>query len=216
MQMKRKVDESQIELASRRRDRVQSSWITGFLSQKREISILPPPEVELTNDKYLREFSEGCLRHQIGEDDEISSDEDDDYILDNTLNSTMSLENRIIDPLQGNSTEYSEAEKQDISSISNGKLRLFNLPYNLNKEDIVKTGLKYGFDFLSVIIDLDKRTSQPSGQASIELAPHMDVILAVEVIFHMNMYMYICIFICVYVYLHIYIWIHMYICTYAK
>jgi RNA recognition motif-containing protein len=178
MQMKRKLDESQIELASRgRRDRVQSSWITSFLSQKREMSILPPPEVELTNDKYLREFSEGCLRHQIGEDDEVNNDEDDDLILDNTLNSTMTLENGIFE----NSTGYLETEKVDISSISNGKLRLFNLPYNLNKEDIVKTGLKYGFNFLSVVIDLDKRTLLPSGQASIELAPHVDVILAVEV-----------------------------------
>lgn len=188
MEMKRKLDESQIEVAPQRRGRFQSSWITVFLSQKRELHVPPPPEVELTNDKYLREFSEGFLPNQNPEDEEIKSDKDDDCVLDSTLYSTRYPVD-VIAPLQGNSIGDLEKEKEDISSISNGKLRLFNLPYNLNKEDIVKTGLKHGFDFLSVIIDLDKRTSKPSGQASIELAPHVDMILAIEVIMDVQIVM---------------------------
>jgi hypothetical protein len=188
MQMKRKLDESQIEVASQRKERVQSSWITGFLSQKRETNVPSPPEIELTNDKYLREFSEGCLPSQNPEDEEINSDEDDNRVLDSALYSTRFLID-VIAPAQGNSIGGLEKEKEDISSISNRKLRLFNLPYNLDKEDIMKTGLKHGFNFLSVIIDLDKRTSQPSGQASIELAPHVDMILAIEVIIDVQIVM---------------------------
>lgn len=205
MHLKRKLEDPRIE---GRKERVQSSWIANFLSQKRDLSIRPAPEVELTKDTYLRKFSEEFLSHPTQKDEKISENylADDSYLgefnmrfLDTTA---VDVNNNDVNDNEGddfashdidisvlvrNNSEgdveasVSVEEKEGIST-NNGKLRLFNLPYDLNPTDVINIALMHKIEFLSVILAIDSRTSLPSGQASVELAPHVNELNAIEVI----------------------------------
>jgi len=57
---------------------ISSSFITKFLSRKREAAEVPePPEIEVPNDDYLRLFQDSCKAHKLIPETEVSDSDDD-------------------------------------------------------------------------------------------------------------------------------------------
>lgn len=56
-----------------------SSFIAKFLSKKREAAEVPePPEIELANDDYLKQFQESCKAHKLIPDTAVDVSDSDD------------------------------------------------------------------------------------------------------------------------------------------
>ena len=151
-----------------------STWLERFLFRKREVTVLPPPEIPAISDAYLRQF---CQQFDLNKASASTTDDSDDDTSTGDVGSTSILatlsksENRLL-----NEKEASD----DIASERNGQLRFYNLPYSIDSTTISSTGLKQGFMFINVKIVICKTTSNPSGAATVELAPGVDVSLAAQ------------------------------------
>lgn len=146
---------------------LRSSWLGRFLIQKREVTVLPPPEVLPIDDTYIRQF---CRQFDSGGGSDPSFEHSDDdtcsaSIVSPCLLAIATPESRLL-----NDTERSD----DVPTERNGQLKFYNLPYNLDANAISATGLKYGFTFVKVILEICKSTSNPTGAARIELSPGVD------------------------------------------
>ena len=145
---------------------VQSSWLGTFLSRKRKAIVLPPPEVCAVDDLYLQEFCNQFAKRDDSEDDEIS-------LAVNTLSSLQS-------PSELRTGSAQDPDNGDATAVKNGKLRLYNLPYNMDALAVTKAGAAYGYEFVNVVIEIAPSTGLPSGAADIELGPGIVAALAAQ------------------------------------
>jgi ribosomal protein L32 len=156
---------------------VQSTWIANFLNQKRQACVVSPPSITVANDVYLRQFNNQFSSIEAEEHD-TSDVETETFIAVDKFYKTpendliLSPDKILIDPEDGSVVNPEILD--DSLVISNIKLRLFNLPYSISETEITKIGLKHGFEFVSVTIEMDQRKLFPSGSASIELPPGLD------------------------------------------
>lgn len=162
MQLKRSFEESGIDSGE-----VQSLWLRQFLSQKKVAAIPPPPVIEETRDTYLRQFAE-----QFTNSEQIIQEvEDDDS---NSPQSSITNTDLIPD----GSSNF--ADEILVQTVDNVRVRLFNLPYIMDKAAIIKAGMKYGVQFIAVTIENDQKTNLPSGSATVELDQGIDEVTAVQ------------------------------------
>jgi hypothetical protein len=162
MQRKRSFEESGIDSGE-----VQSLWLKHFLSQKKVAVIPPPPIIEETRDTCLRQFAE-----QFSNSEQIIQEVDNDDL--NLLQSSITNPD-----LRRDDSENFEDEVL-IQPVDNARIRLSNLPYIMEKAAIIKAGMKYGVQFIAVTIELDQRTSLPSGSAIVELDQSVDEVTAIQ------------------------------------
>ena len=110
-----------------------SSWLENFLSQKRDLVVPIPPDCELADDTYLREFNLQFVRSKVekegAEKEEKDGDSSDDE--EGNYNSFQSVEIAIVS--RGGKEDVTEEEDEPQTS---GKVRLFNLPYRIKEKDV--------------------------------------------------------------------------------
>lgn len=174
MPFKRKHDQMDDNDMPPKESNLPSSWLERFLFRKREVTVLPPPEISAISDDYLRQF---CQQFDLNKTSVSTIDESDDDTSNGDVISTSSLatfiksENRLLNDIEAS---------DDVAVERNGQLRFYNLPYSIDSTTISSIGLKHGFTFTSVKIVICKITSHPSGAAIVDLAPGVDVALAAQ------------------------------------
>jgi RNA recognition motif-containing protein len=137
---------------------VNSSWLSRFLSQKREATVLPPPAALDSDDTYIRQFKKRFLDIEV------------DYSLESD---TVDPDDLVIVPIP-KPVEGSKVRDDDIVIVPNGRLRFCNLPYSIDTITIQSIASKLGYEFVTVTLELDKRTSLFTGSANIELPPGLN------------------------------------------
>ena len=147
-----------------------SSWLSTFLSKKRDLDVPEPPEVECADITYLREFNEqfapkSSNSAQTTDIVDEASDNDDDV----DRNAENNNDDDDVEPLQ-------EKEQQLVT----GKLRIYNLPYAVTVDAIMVAGRTRGFEFVHVKLLIDPKTGLSMGSADVELDASIDTEAAVQ------------------------------------
>jgi hypothetical protein len=165
-----------------------STWLSSFLSTKREV-LAPdaPPEMDTFGDTFLREFNEQFQRQQqaqgskeetVGvegtdgqEDEEEESDEDvDDAALDMPIASSSSA-----------MTVSASASSSCLVPPTTGKLQIWNLPFGINAEKVKSFGRQCGVEFTQVKLIVDPVRNQV-GSAEVDLVAGVDTENAAKVL----------------------------------
>jgi hypothetical protein len=120
-----------------KKQKVASSWLSNFLSQKREIETCVPPDSELANDAYLREFSMQFkfIDTSVGVSD--NSDVDDDQFdapVDIEISVAVRDASLVVSAVEGEGEE--EEREEEGAEVTNGKLKLFNLPFKIKEREV--------------------------------------------------------------------------------
>lgn len=142
---------------------VQSPWLKTFLSQKKVATIPPPPIIAETRDTFLRQFAE-----QFANTDPTNQEVDND--------DSCSLQSSVTDP----DVSVNFESEISIQTVDNARIRLSNLPYSMDKDAIIRAGMKYGVHFIAVTIEIDQKTNLPSGSANIEIDHGIDVVSVIQ------------------------------------
>ena len=108
-----------------KKQRVSSSWLGNFLSQKRDLVVPIPPDCGLADDTYLREFSQQFPR--IANQNSADSDDDSGGL------SFKSVEVEIVSGIL--LVDVDEIDETPVA-ITSVKLKLYNLPYTMNVEKV--------------------------------------------------------------------------------
>lgn len=120
-----------------KKQKVASSWLSNFLSQKREIENCVPPDSELANDSYLREFSMQFKFSDTSVGVSDNSDVDDDQF-DTPVDIEISVAVRdaslVVSAVEGEGEE--EEREEEGAKVTNGKLKLFNLPFKIKEREV--------------------------------------------------------------------------------
>lgn len=123
-----------------------SSFLSKFLSRKREAADVPePPEIELPNDSFLRMFQDSFKSHSLEEaNDVVASDDDGDSLP--AYQSTGKKEGLKLSGIHKTDSNASlnasseadngEAGKEDFNGSTTAALQLFNLPYRISTEQV--------------------------------------------------------------------------------
>lgn len=141
-----------------------SFGLEKFLQKKRSFTIDPPPEIMQSDDTFLKEFHSSFIKSpvQINQSSLLSDSDDDSNIGDNGLSNIFNSSKNI--------TSTSEVV---ISKLP--KLKLFNLIYGIQEDQLKKFGVKHGFDFQSTDILTDAVTNLPSGAAVVYLPVGVEI-----------------------------------------
>jgi hypothetical protein len=113
----------------RKLQKVASSWLENFLAQKRDLIVPTPPDCELADDTYLREFSKQFTRSAADDDENPSSDDED-----NPYSTLESVEIAIVSREEMDTADNGEDEEELVKT--NGKIRLLNLPYKITEKNV--------------------------------------------------------------------------------
>ena len=103
-----------------------SKWLSNFLQSKRQQLIIPAPELELSNDVYIRGFH-ASLQSENGEvsgepvSNESEEDDDVEFIMSTSKNDSLA-----------EASDINEEEQDDLVHI-----RLYNLPYKISVEEVI-------------------------------------------------------------------------------
>lgn len=116
-----------------------TGWLTSFLSKKRTFEICPPPEIELSNDTYLKQFnSEFTLpAHALEDTSDMDSDSDEEQVIGETT----------VEPSAGTDCDIAavcddvfEIKAESDTAIAQpagpSKLSFYNLPYSITAEEV--------------------------------------------------------------------------------
>ena len=142
-----------------------STYLTSFLSKKRNNTIPPPPEESVFEDTYLKVFHD-TLAHK---------------------NSLANLIPLIADEVVVNTTEADSSDNNVSIEASNTAIKLRNLPYKMTADEIIKiikNQLK--LEVLDVSMDIDAKTKLPAGSATIlidkdaNITEFIDKLISVE------------------------------------
>jgi hypothetical protein len=141
-----------------------SRWLKSFLSAPRTAATPapPPPNSPLRSD-FLQEFdqsSKAVAAIRKSKENE-SSDVKDGSDGSDDVSSVSSAEER---QSEGVREEHNENEISNMENSSDKLVHLFNLPYNISSEQIIKTAHKYGVQLSEVTMNKDA-TGRPAGSA---------------------------------------------------
>jgi hypothetical protein len=142
-----------------------SRWLKSFLSAPRTAATPapPPPNSPLRSD-FLKEFDQSSKavaairKSKENESSDVkdgSSDDGSDDV------SSVSSEER---QSEGVREEHNENEISNKENSSDKLVHLFNLPYHISSEQIIKTAHKYGVQLSEVTMNKDA-TGRPAGSA---------------------------------------------------
>lgn len=133
------IDESVGEEAEERVVVPTSSWLGAFLQKKRTLEIMPPPEIEKSNDTYLRIFNE--------EFDHTEREEDSDDELPVGITAG--------DPFA--STDKIDELAAEEETSTNTKLNFYNLPYSITEAEVSSFDYEHNVWFMqSSCFNLDQ------------------------------------------------------------
>lgn len=112
----------------RKEQRVASSWLGNFLSQKRDLLVPVPPDHELADDIYLREFNLQFLRSS----DRDNTDSDEDY-------GKSSIGKVEVEIIPGTVVIGADEIDEAPVAITSVKIKLYNLPYSMDEVKVCAT-----------------------------------------------------------------------------
>jgi hypothetical protein len=103
---------------------VTSGYLSAFLNKKRNFDISPPPDIEVSNNTYLKQFSEE-FKHVVQSEEELESDDDESIV----------CEDLDILPPEGGEYVAIDVDPSEVV-ITAPKLSFYNLPYNITAEEV--------------------------------------------------------------------------------
>lgn len=144
-----------------------------FLQKRRSVTIDPPPEIAEFDDTYLKEFHSSFIKSPVTpKQSSLLTDSDDDDDSDNDDTGDHRKVN-----MSNISTSASEVI---VSKLP--KLKLFNLLYRIQEDELKTFGRKHGFEFQSIDILTDSVSHLPSGGAVVYLPVGTDILECASVL----------------------------------
>eukprot|EP01032_Pedospumella_encystans_P013202 gene13202-15213_t len=156
---------------------ISSSFISKFLSRKREAAEVPePPEIELPNDDYLRLFQDSCKALKLIPEGDVGDSDEDSALAyaSERKRDSFSMGLPRIDST-GSTVAASTDNENDVpkkvqpDGPTTFALQFFNLPYRVTVEQLQAFGKRHGYKFPSVTMGVDWKTKLPSGSATIQV-----------------------------------------------
>lgn len=159
------------------RKTVQSAWIQKFLLTKREMKYVPPMEVEPLNNQYIEAFFkrsnivENNAKEEIHPpiDETLSSKTNFDLsdasqdinVIERIIahrskpDIIISLDDSIdcVSPISHIPSDRYITSPSSNTLLKYAKLRITNLPYDIQEEEVISLGAKYGFEFSVLLKD---------------------------------------------------------------
>ena len=150
-----------------------SSWLSTFLSKKRDLDVPEPPEVLCADITYLREFNE---QFEPKSSSSLARTTD---IVDEASDNDVDDDDNLVDRKSENNDDDVDHPAQEQPLVT-GKLRIYNLPYAVTIDTIMGAGRNRGFEFMHVKLLIDPKTGLSMGSADVELDASIDTEAAVQ------------------------------------
>ena len=155
------------EKAKQKASNLTSKSILSFLQKKRSFIIPPPPETLESKNDFLEEFHLTCHRKQVQDSIRI------DLITTDAIDNESSLPKITTQEDEESPDTSADADDDDQLSVeesSTAKIKIFNLVYRIDDEELRSFARKYGIELGSQIdLGIDPKTGLSSGCATVTL-----------------------------------------------
>ena len=139
-----------------------SKSILNFLQKKRSFIIPPPPEILESKNDFLQEFHLTCHCKQVP----IRTD----LITTDAIDNESSLISKREDEESPDTSGDDDDDQLSVEESSRAKIKIFNLVYRIDEEELRSFARKYGIELGSQIdLGIDAKTGLSSGCATVTL-----------------------------------------------